>query len=236
MQAATLPNGNMVLDALAPACRHFLEERSLTKPIASGEVLHETGARLQDLIFLHEGLVSLQYRTTDHRTAEIMPVGTEGAVGVGFLLGRDHLPYCTVTVISGRATWVPVRDIAEALGTFPCARPALQNYVAMMMQQLMQSAACASLHNAIQRLSTWLLHADDRAQTPNFDITQRILADILGFRLATISDSCHKLLEAGAIDYSRGNLKVVDRNVLKEKACECYAASRLSRLLAHEEG
>jgi hypothetical protein len=99
----------------------------------------------------------------------------------------------------------------------------------------MQIAACASLHNASQRLSTWLLQAGDRSHAMIFDITQRMLADILGFRLATISDGCSKLHDAGAISYSRGNLQIVDRSLLEKQACECYQALRLPNLLAHFE-
>ena len=219
-------NGNEIISTLSAECRDFLDERSLTKPIISGEVLHEAEAPLHALIFPHEGLVSLQYKGQDGRTAEILAVGVEGAVGIEYMLGSDHSPFFSVTVISGRATWVPVGDVAEALERFSCVRPALQTYVNMRMRHLMQIAACASLHNASQRLSTWLLQAEDRSHAMIFDITQRMLADILGFRLATISDGCSKLLDAGAINYSRGRLQIVDRTVLENQACECYEALR----------
>lgn len=95
--------GNLILSCLAPECRAFLEERMLTKPIASGEVLYEPNAPLQNLIFLHSGLVSLQHTLKDGRTVEKMMVGTDGVVGAEYLMGDIRFPCHAVTVISGRA-------------------------------------------------------------------------------------------------------------------------------------
>ena len=103
----------------------------------------------------------------------------------------------------------------------------MTSYIERRAHQLMQAVACASVHSAIQRLSTWLLQADDRTHSDSFDITQRTLADVLGFRLATISESCNRLLGLGAIRYSRGTLSIVDRVLLEAQACECYEVVRL---------
>jgi len=236
MQAAEVhSSGNMILNSFEPECREFLDDRSLTKPIGSGEVLHESGARLKNVVFPHEGLVSLQYKTKDGRIAEMTSVGAKGAVGIMNLLANDQPTYSSVTVISGRATWVAASDLAEALKKFPSVRPALRTYLHSRIQEQMQAAACASLHTAMQRLSTWLLRAEDASNATKFDITQRMLSDILGFRLATISDCCNKLRNAGVIDYSRGNLGILDRDLLKEEACECYESPPVSKPATHLE-
>jgi CRP-like cAMP-binding protein len=104
--------------------------------------------------------------------------------------------------------------------------------MAQMMRRLMQSVTCAAVHSATQRVSTWLLHADDRVTGQSFDITQRTLADIFSLRPATVSDACNKLLSVGAIHYSRGTLSVLDRQLLEAQACECYDAVCLHRLEA----
>lgn len=220
-------NGNLLLASVSPDCRAFLEERMLTKPIMSGEVLYEPDAPLLNLIFPHDGLISFQATLRDGRTVEKMTVGKEGFVGVAYLLGERRFPCHAVTVISGRASWVPVTDFGVAMEKFPCLRPSLSAYTMQMVKQLMQSVVCASVHSASQRIATWLLHADDRSQTSSFDLTQRTLANIFGLRLATVSDACSRLHGAGAIDHSRGVMAIANRTLLEAQACECYEAVRL---------
>ena len=222
--------GNLIIEAMTPDCREFVADHSLTKPIASGEVIHEPGAPLQNMVFPHDGQISVQYLMKEGRTVEMVAVGADGAVGIDYLLGGERYRYLAVTVISGRASWLPIKDFQTALQQFSCVRPAMAAYIERRGRLLMQAVACASVHTAIQRLSTWLLHADDRTQADSFDITQRMLADILGFRLATISESCNKLLGLGAIHYSRGTLSIVDRALLEAQSCECYEAVRLGPL------
>ena len=219
--------GNLILGSMSPECQEYIGLNSLTKPIHSGEIIHEPGAPVQNLVFPHDGQISIQYFTKEGRAAEVMAVGADGAVGIDHLLGGERFHYLAIVVISGRASWIPVRDFQVALEEHSCVRPIMTTYIERRAQQLMQAVACASVHTAIQRLSTWLLHADDRNHSDSFDITQRTLADVLGFRLATISESCNRLLGLGAIRYSRGTLSIVDRVLLEAQACECYEVVRL---------
>lgn len=221
------PSGNMILDSLAPACRVFLEERMLTKAIGAGEVLYEPDAPLHNLIFPLNGLVSLQHMLKEGRVVERMSIGMDGVIGAEYLIGDMRSPCQAVTVISGRASWLPVKDFATAMEKFPCVQPALLAYVVRTLRRLMQAVACASVHSATQRIASWLLHADDRILGSKFDITQRTLADIFGLRLATVSDGCNRLFRADAIHYSRGTLNIVSRAALESQACECYEATRL---------
>jgi hypothetical protein len=49
---------------------------------------------------------------------------------------------------------------------------------------------------------------------------------MLGVRRTTVSLSAHALQTAGLIRYSRGKIKIVNRDGLKESACECYEVVR----------
>jgi CRP-like cAMP-binding protein len=223
-------NANWLLGALSPACQDFLAPRLMTKPINSGEVLYEAGAPLQNLIFPLDGLVSLQLQIKDGRLVENISLGRDGVLGGQYLIGETRLPSNAVTVISGRASWLPIPDFIEAMQLFPCVKPAIFACMARMMRRLMQGVACANVHSATQRISTWLLHTDDRVEAESFDLTQRTLANIFGLRPATVSDACNGLLHTGAIHYSRGRLSIMDRTLLEAQACECYESVRLHTL------
>ena len=47
---------------------------------------------------------------------------------------------------------------------------------------------------------------------------------MLGVRRAGVSVAANNLKQAGAIDYRRGNVIVVDRQRLEQTSCECYEA------------
>jgi CRP-like cAMP-binding protein len=188
------------------------------------------GAPLQNLIFPVDGLVSLQLTVADGRLVENIALGRDGVLGAQVLIGETQLSSTAVTVISGHAGWLPIPDFLEAMENFPCVRPAVLACMARMMRRLMQGVACASVHSAVQRIATWLLHADDRLLGESFHLTQRTLADIFGLRPATVSDACNKLLSVGAIHYSRGKLEILDRPLLEAQACECYQAVCLHKL------
>ena len=48
------------------------------------------------------------------------------------------------------------------------------------------------------------------------------LAAMLGVRRAGVTEAALALQRAGLIQYSRGNVKIVDRSRLESAACECY--------------
>lgn len=49
---------------------------------------------------------------------------------------------------------------------------------------------------------------------------------MLGVRRASISIVSQKLRQAGIINYSRGQIKILDRFGLEEISCECYRVVR----------
>ena len=223
-------DANSVLRGLSQGCRDFVADRVMIKPIHSGEILFEAGAPSQNVIFPLDGLVSLRLGLKDGRMVEHIALGRDGIVGGLSVIGETRAIATALTVISGSAAWLPMHDFHEAMETYPCVRPASLACMGHMMRRLMQSVACAAAHSATQRVATWLLHADDRVQGQSFDITQRTLADLFSLRPATVSEACNKLLSVGAIHYSRGNLSVLDRDLLEAQACECYEAVCLRNL------
>ena len=202
----------------------------MVKPIASGEILFVEGGVVQSIIFPLDGIVSMQYLTKDNRFVEVIAVGREGVVAGQF--GRDcsRFPCRAVAVVSGDAIWLPVAIFEECVQRFPCVRPALLQCMSRVLRRLSQAVLCASLHPAGQRIATWLLHADDRTSRPNFDLTQRKISEILGLRLATVSDACSKLHALGAINYTRGNIQISSRESLEYHACECYSSTSIDIL------
>ncbi len=62
----------------------------------------------------------------------------------------------------------------------------------------------------------------DRAHADEFYITHTFLSYMLGVRRAGITRAAVALRKRKLIHYSRGVLKVLDREGLEEAACSCY--------------
>ena len=226
--ARTFLPQNLLLNALPAKARDYAFPRLLTKPMNVGEVIFEEGAPLIHAVFPHNGVISLQARLHDGRVVEKTSIGREGFVGLNHLLGETRFPCHAEVAIAGTASWLSIEDFDTMLQMDASVRETMLGYSMTVIKRLMQSVVCASVHSANQRVASWLLHAHDRTYGDSFELTQRMLANILGLRLATISDACSRLQDAGAIDYSRGTLRITGRRELELQACECYQAIRVN--------
>jgi len=57
-------------------------------------------------------------------------------------------------------------------------------------------------------------------------VTQQLIADMLGVRREGITEAAGKLHDEGLIHHSRGHIRVLDREGLEARACECYGLVR----------
>lgn len=88
--------------------------------------------------------------------------------------------------------------------------------------QATQIAACNRLHEVEERLARWLLMSADRIGSPSLQLTQEVLAQMLGTRRSSVTVAAGILQKAGLIAYTRGDVRIVQRAKLEQAACECY--------------
>jgi len=91
------------------------------------------------------------------------------------------------------------------------------------MRQVSQTAACNASHSTEERLARWLLMCRDRVDSPNLNLTQEFLAEMLATRRATVNVAAITLQSANFIQYNRGQITIIDPKGLEAFACECYA-------------
>jgi CRP-like cAMP-binding protein len=209
--------------------------RPALKPVAFalGDVVYDTGGRMEHIYFPTTAVVSLIYTMEDGATAEMGLVGNEGVVGIALFMGGETTPNQAVAQVAGGA-W---RMKAQALlGEFRRGGPfqlALLRYTQALITQISQTAVCNRLHPVEKRLCRWLLLTRDRVPSDELLMTQEFIAHMLGVRREGVTAAAHHLQEAGLIRYTRGHITILDRKRLEAAVCECYGVVRteLDRLL-----
>ncbi len=203
---------------------------AIGKPVelVIGEVLCESGVATRHVYFPTRGFISLVTRTDGKLGLEVGMVGREGMLGTQLVLGVAISPLHALVQGDGDALRIDTKAFAIELAASAALRKMLGRYLYAMMSQLASSAACLRFHVIGPRLARWLLMSQDRAESDHFHVTHEFLAYMLGVRRVGITLAAGTLQRSGLIDYTRGNLQVLDRPGLEAIACSCYATDRLA--------
>jgi CRP-like cAMP-binding protein len=219
------PVGNRLLASLPPEDGARLSKYLKTISLRRRHALLRQGQPVPEIVFPTGGVCSLVKTTEEGHTIEIMGIGAEGAIGAAVAFGQAESPTDVLVQVPSDGAMTLALDVFKAemqqRGTFYAA---MTQYCRILTEQLMQACACNALHSAEKRCCRWLLTTDDRVQSESFAVTQEMLAMTLGVRRPTVTLIMTDLHRAGAVDYSRGIVKVLDRKVLLAGACECYRA------------
>ena len=189
-------------------------------------VLHEAGGRLEFAYFPNRGLISLVVVMEDGQTAEAGIVGNEGFTGTPASVGLSRSPLRAIVQISGDGFRVKVEALQETLESTPHLQMMLSRYAVVQGMQVAQTAGCNRLHDIQQRLSRWLLMTQDRVDSKSLPITHDFLATMLGTDRPSVSLAAGVLQRKKVIEYTRGAVKIVNRNKLQDSACECYGITQ----------
>ena len=102
----------------------------------------------------------------------------------------------------------------------------LLRYTQALLTQVSQTAVCNRHHSLDQHLCRWLLLMLDRIDADRLEMTQEMIANMLGVRRESVTEAALKLQGAGVISYRRGRIDVIDRPGLERRVCECYTVVR----------
>jgi CRP-like cAMP-binding protein len=192
-----------------------------------GVVLHAPGASIKHVYFPRSGMVSLLTVMRTGEQIETAIVGREGVVGAS--IGGDGSTQSAgqATVqIAGSAWRIEAPKFLDLYRDSIRFRTLINRFQNTILLQAQQSAACHALHTVEARLCRWLLQSQDVTESDIVPLTQEFLSHMLGVQRNSVSLCAHALQTAGLIRYARGQIKVLNRDGLKESACECYEVVR----------
>lgn len=217
------PKQNRILAALVPSDFARLQDDLELVSVKLGQVLFESGDNLGYVYFPADCIVSLVSTTQTGATAELAISGNDGLVGIPLVLGGNTTTHRAVVQSAGTAYRLKVEVMRWELDQGGDFLHLTLRYTQALMTQMAQSVVCNRHHSVDQQLCRWLLLSLDRLPGDQLNMTQELIANMLGVRREAVTEAAGKLQAAGLIQYSRGHITIVDRGALEARVCECYA-------------
>ena len=220
------PTTNRLLSALTPESRERLTSMCSAVNLPLKMPLYDMGETPVYAYFMTSGMASVVTSMDDGASAEVGVIGLEGVVGAYHLLGPSKVPTDCFVQLEGTAQRITLRDFKSAFKSSEDIRDRVLEFIQSSSLTVSQIAGCNRLHEAEERLARWLLMAQDRSQSDEMYFTQEFLAMMVGARRTTVTLIAGALQRADLIEYSRGRVKILDRERLITAACDCYRVSK----------
>jgi CRP-like cAMP-binding protein len=234
MPTAHSPTQNYLLAAMPPAEFERLSAHLELVEMPLGEVLYESGGRLEHVYFPTTCIVSLLYVLENGASAEIAVVGNEGILGISLFMGGETTPSRAVVQSAGFGYRLPAPLLKQEFNRAGPVLRLLLRYTQALITQMTQTAVCNRHHSVEQQLCRWLLLSIDRLSSNSLNMTQELIANMLGVRREGVTAAAGKLQREKLIRYNRGHIDVIDRPGLENAVCECYTVvkAEFDRLLS----
>lgn len=186
------------------------------------QVLIEPGKEITDIYFPYDAITSTIQDMSDGDSVETGLMGIEGFVGVQLWLGAPTTPTRTLVQVAGEAHHMRAVDFIRHVRDADSPLNALcGKYTHAFLVMTSQTAACNRLHPINERLCRWLKLVHNRVGRDDFPLRQEFVALMLGVHRPTVSTAANMLQQAGLISYSRGQMRILDADGLRNGSCEC---------------
>ncbi len=223
---------NRLLLALPPANLKRLMPSLEQVRLRRGQVLMDADSPLDHVYFPDNGVVSVVAVYADGTIIEMATIGREGCTSVQAVLGAKRSSVRLLVQIPGSAAKMPRAVFTRAMGSMPSFRSLMYAYAQAFLEQVLVSVACNGAHSLKERLVRWLLMMRDRGDDDALQISQYLLADMLGVQRPSVTNVARELEGAGLIERGRRQVTILDRPGLVEASCECYQLVR-ARIAHH---
>jgi CRP-like cAMP-binding protein len=217
---------NSVLAALPRKLYQRLHASLALVTLEFGTVLSEPGDPIRHVYFPNNGVVSLLTLVEGRLALEVGLVGREGMVGIPLALGIGVSPVRALVQGAGTALRMNAARFRKELRKNPPLQGELYRYTNTLMAQITQTAACNRFHTVNARLARWLLMTRDRMQSAHIHLTHEFLSHMLGVRRVGVTEAASALQRKKLIEYSRGDIDILDHRGLEAASCRCYELVR----------
>ena len=215
------PTANQLLAALPAAAYRRLLPRLEAITLAVDEVLSPIASPLRYAYFPINSIIAVSHAVEGEVMAKAWPVGREGMVGISLFLESAQENTRADVQFGGSALRISASALRREFRRAGALQRLLLRYVFALVTQASQLGICNQHHSIDQRLCRFLSRVFDRIGGVEVFVTQERIATMLGVRRESITAAALRLQQAGIISYQRGNVTLVSRRKLEERACEC---------------
>jgi len=213
---------NLLLAALPPEERQRLDPFLEWVEVELEETLIEPNQPITQVFFPYDVVTSTLQELSDGTSVETGLMGIEGLIGIQLWLRMPSTPTRTFVQVQGFGHRMKAEDfIREVMNKPTPLNDLIARYIHAFLAMTSQTAACNRLHPLDERLCRWLKMVHNRVRRDEFPMRQEFMAMMLGVQRPTVSTTAKMLQNAGLISYSRGMMRVLDPEGLKEGSCEC---------------
>lgn len=218
----TTLNTNKIIGFLSDSA--FEEWAPYFEPVdlALGQVLFEPGRIIGHLYFPLTAIVSWVHVLENGASTEIAITGREGVVGIYLLMGAAQTNNRAIVQKAGSAIRIRLSVVLNSFNQGNVVQKVFLRYAQNLMNQVSQVSVCNRHHSLEQQLCRMLLLTLDRQDSNTIVLTHELMASLLGVRREGVTHAAHRLMNQNILHYSRGNITVLNRKALEERACECY--------------
>ncbi|HEX4684007.1 MAG TPA: Crp/Fnr family transcriptional regulator [Gemmatimonadaceae bacterium] len=222
--------------ALPEAERELLASRASLVDLPRKQVLYDANRSIEGVYFLTDGIASVLSVMRDGTAVETATIGREGMIGMALFHGVDMTAEQAMVQVSGRGFRVDAETFRELLPQMPSLTRLLHRFSVVMFTLAAQNSGCNRKHSIEQRCCRWLLMVLNRLDRNTFDLTHDFIAQMLGVRRASVTETLGLFEKRGLIEMGRGRITVVDPKGLEACCCECHSVieSTVDRLLRGE--
>ena len=213
---------NRFLSGLPAATRALLEGRLTVHGGAIGDVLQVPDAAIDAVWFPLSGIVSTLRPLDGDSNVEVDASGCEGYLGSELVLDSRWTPDTWIVQSPGRFARLDAQVFADALMRDPVLAEASRRYLAALRAVRGQWIACNARHTIEQRLAKWLLATRDRVGD-EIQITQDVVAMMLGVRRASVVTVLGRFVDEGVVAHGYARVRILDADRLTALSCACYA-------------
>lgn len=194
--------------------------------LVEGQILCGPGQALTHVYFPTTAIASWQYVLASGECTEIAMVGHEGLVGLYLLMGAVHSSNQAVVQTAGQAVRIKLDVVLRSFRKNTAVQDVVMQFARALIAQMSQGNVCRQHHSLEQQLSRTILMILDRQTGLHMHKTHEAMAQLLGVRREGVSLAASKLMKEGFMSYSRGRIRVLNREGLIKRSCECYKLLR----------
>jgi CRP-like cAMP-binding protein len=215
------------MQKIVPADNHLLHSiessfslsaRKEIVNLKSGACLFAAGRPAMYVYFPITCRVSLIAGDVDNNSMEVAAIGNEGVVGLSAVTDRSKTTEKAIVQYGGSACCVQADYLREAIAGSAHLSNIFLNYSHALARQIIEAAIDANCHTIEQRFCRWLLRHSPDESANNLFATHKSIADLLGVRRESVTLAACKLEHARIIEYRRGRISILNRELLKAEA------------------